>query len=54
MFIVEAIDRLGRNYNEIIQMVHFLKEKEVNLIIASLPMMTEVSDIRYSIVLLRI
>lgn len=43
VFIVEAIDRLGRNYNEIIQMVHFLKEKEVNLIIASLPMMTEVS-----------
>lgn len=43
VFIVEAIDRLGRNYNEIVQMVHFLKEKEVNLIIASLPMMTEVS-----------
>lgn len=42
IFIVEAIDRLGRNYNEIIETVHFLKEKEVNLIITSLPMMSEV------------
>lgn len=38
---VEAIDRLGRNYDEIIQTVNFLKEKEVQLIITSLPIMAE-------------
>lgn len=40
-FIVEAIDRLGRNYDEIIQTVNFLKKKNVQLIITSLPIMTE-------------
>ena len=38
-FMVEAIDRLGRNYDEIIQTVNYLKEKEVQLMITSLPMM---------------
>lgn len=40
-FIVEAIDRLGRNYDEIIQTVSFLKQKNVQLIITSLPIMAE-------------
>ncbi|MGX0039466.1 DNA invertase Pin-like site-specific DNA recombinase [Staphylococcus warneri] len=41
-FIVESIDRLGRNYDEIIETVSFLKEKDVQLMITSLPMMNEV------------
>lgn len=40
-FMVEAIDRLGRNYDEIIQTVNYLKRKEVKLIITSLPIMEE-------------
>ena len=39
---VEAIDRLGRNYDEIIQTVNLLKNKNVRLIITSLPIMAEV------------
>lgn len=42
IFMVEAIDRLGRNYDEIIQTVNYLKKKEVKLIITSLPIMAEV------------
>ena len=34
--IVESIDRLGRNYEEIIQTVNYLEEKEVQLMITSL------------------
>jgi DNA invertase Pin-like site-specific DNA recombinase len=34
-FMVEAIDRLGRNYDEIIETVNYLKRKEVKLIITS-------------------
>lgn len=40
IFIVEAIDRLGRNYDEIIDSVNYLK-KNVRLIITSLPIMAE-------------
>ncbi|MEI5888238.1 recombinase family protein [Bacillus albus] len=40
-FMVEAIDRLGRNYDEIIETVNYLKRKEVKLIITSLPIMAE-------------
>lgn len=40
--VVESIDRLGRNYDEVIQTVNFLKEKDVRLMITSLPMMNEV------------
>ena len=43
-FIVESIDRLGRNYDEIIETVGYLKEKDVQLMITSLPMMNEVID----------
>lgn len=41
IFMVEAIDRLGRNYDQIIQTVNFLKNKNVHLIITSLPIMAE-------------
>lgn len=40
-FMVEAIDRLGRNYDEVIQTVNFLKQKNVKLVITSLPIMAE-------------
>src|SRR5699024_7976546 len=40
--IIESIDRLGRNYDEIIQTVNYLKDKEVQLMITSLTMMNEV------------
>ncbi|MCG1245792.1 recombinase family protein [Staphylococcus epidermidis] len=43
-FVVESIDRLGRNYDEIIRTVNYLKEKDVQLMITSLPMMNEVID----------
>lgn len=39
--IFEAIDRLGRNYDEIIQTVNFFKERSVSLVITSLPIMAE-------------
>ncbi|MBM0873267.1 recombinase family protein [Staphylococcus epidermidis] len=41
-FVVESIDRLGRNYDEVIHTVNYLKDKEVQLMITSLPMMNEV------------
>ncbi|PGS78288.1 transposon DNA-invertase [Bacillus cereus] len=40
-FMVESIDRLGRNYDEIIHTVNYLKKKEVKLIITSLPIMAK-------------
>ena len=40
--VVESIDRLGRNYDEVIHIVNYLKDKEVQLMITSLPMMNEV------------
>lgn len=41
-FVVESIDRLGRNYDEVINTVNYLKDKEVQLMITSLPMMNEI------------
>ncbi|MBF9295950.1 recombinase family protein, partial [Staphylococcus epidermidis] len=41
-FIVESIDRLGRNYDVVIHTVNYLKDKEVQLMITSLTMMNEV------------
>ena len=41
-FVVESIDRLGRNYDEVINTVNYLKHKEIQLMITSLPMMNEV------------
>ncbi|MDN8848418.1 recombinase family protein, partial [Staphylococcus aureus] len=38
-FVVESIDRVGRNSDEIIETVNYLKEKDVQLMITSLPMM---------------
>ncbi|MEJ7190283.1 recombinase family protein [Staphylococcus warneri] len=40
-FVVESIDRLGRNYDEVINTVNYLKDKEVQLMITSLPKMNE-------------
>src|SRR5699024_6900666 len=40
--IMESIDRLGRNNDEIMQTVNHLIDKEVQLMITSLPMMNEV------------
>ena len=40
-FVVESIDRLGRNYDEVLNTVNYLKDKEVQLMITSLPMMNE-------------
>ena len=41
ILLVEALDRLGRNYDEIIRTVNLLKAKNVQLIITSLPIMAE-------------
>ena len=41
-FVVESIDRLGRNYDEVINTVNYLKDKEIQLMITSLPMMNKV------------
>lgn len=41
-FVVESIDRLGRNYDEIIETVNCLKEKDIQLMITSLPIINEV------------
>ncbi len=39
---MESIDRLGRNYDEIIETVNCLKEKDIQLMITSLPIINEV------------
>ncbi|PKE22436.1 recombinase family protein [Macrococcoides caseolyticum] len=39
--VVESLDRLGRDYDEIIETINKLKEKKVKLIITSLPIMNE-------------
>ena len=39
---MESIDRLGRNYDEVIKTVNYFKDKEVQLMITSIPMMNEV------------
>ena len=41
-FVVESIDRLRRNDVEVIHTVNYLKDKEVQLMITSLPRMDEV------------
>lgn len=38
---VEAIDRLGRDYAEIIQTVNVLKEKNIGLMVTSMPLLSE-------------
>lgn len=40
-FMVEAIDQLGRNYTEIVQTINFLKEKNVGLLVTSVPLLSE-------------
>lgn len=39
MQIVEYLDRMGWNYADIVQMVHFLDRKEFDLIVLSLPIL---------------
>lgn len=41
---VEAIDWLGRNYTEIVQTVNFLKEKNIGLLVTSVPLLNEPLD----------
>lgn len=41
IFVVESLDRLGRNYDEVIETIRYLKQKDVQLIITSLPVMQE-------------
>lgn len=41
IFVVESLDRLGRNYDEVIETIRYLKQKNVQLIITSLPVMQE-------------
>ncbi|WP_228478874.1 recombinase family protein [Listeria seeligeri] len=38
---VEAFDRLGRNYTEIVQTVNFLKEKNIGLLVTSVPWLSK-------------
>lgn len=39
--VIEALDRFGRNYDDVIKTINMLKEKNVQLIITSLPIMQE-------------
>ncbi|MBC2258907.1 recombinase family protein [Listeria booriae] len=39
IIVVEALDRLGRNYDEIIKMVQRLDEQEIGLIVLNLPLL---------------
>lgn len=41
-FVLQPIDCLGRNYGEVINTVNYLKYKEVQLMITSLSMMSEI------------
>lgn len=41
-FVVESINRLRLNYDEIIDTISYLKEKDVRLMITSLPMINEI------------
>ncbi|EUJ44228.1 recombinase family protein [Listeria fleischmannii] len=40
-FMVEAIDRLGRDYEEILKAVSLLKERKVGLLVTSVPLLSE-------------
>lgn len=40
-FMVEAIDRLGRDYEEILKTVSQLKERKVGLLVTSVPLLSE-------------
>ncbi len=39
--IVESLDRLGRNYDDIVQMVQKLDQKEIGLIVLNLPILNQ-------------
>ncbi|PEK80043.1 recombinase family protein [Bacillus toyonensis] len=38
---VEAIDRLGRDYNEIIRTINYLKQEKIGLLVTSMPLLSE-------------
>ncbi|MEW4236886.1 recombinase family protein [Bacillus thuringiensis] len=38
---VEAIDRLGRDYNEIIRTINYLKQEKIGLLVTSMPILSE-------------
>ncbi|OTW74520.1 transposon DNA-invertase [Bacillus thuringiensis serovar cameroun] len=38
---VEAIDRLGRDYNEIIHTINHLKQEKIGLLVTSMPLLSE-------------
>lgn len=40
-FVVESLERLGRNYEDVKEVVQILKNKKVRLVVTSLPMLTE-------------
>lgn len=40
-FVVESLERLGRNYEDVKEVVQILKNKQVRLVVTSLPMLTE-------------
>ncbi|MBC1937857.1 recombinase family protein [Listeria grandensis] len=44
IFVVEALDRLGRNYDEIIKMVQRLDEQEIGLIVLNLPLLENLQN----------
>ncbi|MEH7221312.1 recombinase family protein, partial [Bacillus toyonensis] len=37
---VEAIDRLGRDYNEIICTINYLKQEKIGLLVTSMPLLS--------------
>ncbi|MFL2076461.1 recombinase family protein [Marinilactibacillus psychrotolerans] len=41
ILIVESLDRLGRNYDDIVQMVQKLDQKEIGLIVLNLPILNQ-------------
>lgn len=46
ILIVESLDRLGRNYDEIVQMVQKLDQKEIGLVVLNLPILIqEIGDL---------
>lgn len=42
--VVEALDRLGRNYNEIKSTIQYLQDKKVGLVITSLPITSQTTN----------
>lgn len=41
VLIVESLERLGRNYDEIVQMVQHLDQKEIGLMVLNMPILSQ-------------